>query len=283
MNKISVKKKADPTAPREFLSAEKETTVFTDQRIVILLKEILYNSLSQAIIRIFQTPHKIHRTFLLCCVILTSGLSAYLFIRSLTDYFKYEVATTNRVLFEVPTSFPKVVICHSSPFTTKYAYEFLLQLNKEHIPHMNIFDTTLMSKLNSTQRNELFRQLELLASQHITSEEFPTENKTRLGHSLKDVLMECMFNYQPCSALDFTNTYELIYGNCFVFNSDLSKLAFTPGRWAGLRLKLYANFYSKLSVFNSYFGGMGFVIRVENNTYFTDSTNSDGIKVIFVQ
>ena len=72
-----------------------------------ILKETLYNSLSQAIIKNFFSPHFILKLFLSLFVIVTSGLASYLAIESTMNYFTYGVTTTSRTVYETPTLFPK--------------------------------------------------------------------------------------------------------------------------------------------------------------------------------
>ena len=62
-----------------------------------ILKEGLYNSLSQAIIRILLTPHITLKVFLLLCVLGTVGYASFLVTQSIMTYFSYSVLTTSRI------------------------------------------------------------------------------------------------------------------------------------------------------------------------------------------
>jgi hypothetical protein len=90
--------------------------------ILNLCKEVLYNSLAQSIIKIIFTPYKILKVFLSICVLLSSGLAAYLVLQSIMTFFTYGVTSTSRTIYETPTLFPKVTFCNVNPFTTEYAY-----------------------------------------------------------------------------------------------------------------------------------------------------------------
>ena len=87
-----------------------------------LLKESLYNSLAQAIVKILQTPHFTLKIFLSLFVLGTSGLASYLVIKSILDYFAYQVITTTRTIHEMPTEFPKITICNLNKYATKHAW-----------------------------------------------------------------------------------------------------------------------------------------------------------------
>ena len=95
-----------------------------------ILKETLYNSLCQAIIKIVFSPHFILKLFLSLFVIVTSGLASYLAIESIMNYFTYGVTTTSRTVYEAPTLFPKVTYCNANKFTTKYSRKFFQNHSK---------------------------------------------------------------------------------------------------------------------------------------------------------
>ena len=166
-----------------------------------LIKETLYNSLAQAIIKIKESPYLTLKTFLLICVLALSGLCSYLIIELFLNYFSYGVNTTSRTLYETPALFPKVTICNVNPFTTQYAMEFLKEISQELYPNIDIFNENQMNQLNftfkSTSINVIYRQA--LAKMNKLNE---TE-KRKLSHSLDDIMPDCYFNIQRCSANDF--------------------------------------------------------------------------------
>jgi hypothetical protein len=110
-----------------------------------LIKETLYNSTAQSIIKIIETPSIPLKVFLLACVIVSSGLCSYLIIELIMSYLSYGVSTTSRTLYETPALFPKITICNANPFTTKYAIEFLKKFNKELYPYIDIFNEEQMN------------------------------------------------------------------------------------------------------------------------------------------
>jgi hypothetical protein len=80
------------------------------QEIKPLAKEILYNSIAQAILKIIDTPFIALKIFLFIFVLTSTACSAYLVVQSFLAYFAYEVATTTRTLSETPAPFPKITI-----------------------------------------------------------------------------------------------------------------------------------------------------------------------------
>ena len=220
-----------------------------------LIKEVLYNSLAQSIIKIVQTPNLLLKIYLFTFVVISSGLTCYLIIQSINNYLSFQVITTYRTFYETAALFPQVTFCNLNKYTTKFAFDF--------------------SETNKSDAN-------------LTSQE-----KKNLSHMLDRILFNCFFNYKPCNSSDFVWIYDNNYGNCYSFNSgfdssgskvDLKKSSFA-GSYFGLQLTLYVNFYDKLRYFNSKNGqingkrgGLGLLLRIENSSYQND-LGHDGILV----
>jgi hypothetical protein len=197
-----------------------------------ILKEILYNSLAQAIIKIIFTPrHFILRMFLLTFVLSSSSFSSYLVIKSFIDYFNFRVSTSSRTIYETPTLFPKITFCNLNTFVTEFAWN---------LTQMGIEDGSALS----------------------------IEDKKKLGHILDDILLDCYYNGYPCNSNEFTWMYDLWYGNCFEFNSGLDsnlKESSFAGPYYGLHLTLYVNVYEKLLY--SLTNRLGALIRIGNSSH----------------
>jgi len=279
MNKIQSK--------AETVTQDKINTIEDrNAKIKSLIKETLYNSLSQAIIKIIESPYFTLKSFLLICVLASSGICSYLILELILYYFSFGVNTTTRTLYETPALFPKVTICNVNPFTTQYSMEFIKKVNKELYPNIDIFNENQMNQLNFTYKsvliNVIYRQAKAKMNKLNETE------KRKLSHSLDDIMSDCSFNIQPCSANDFKWFFEPFYGNCWIFNSGLNEssgkkapLLFSsfPGEIYGFQIKLYVNFYKNLSIFNSYFGGLGVLIRIDNSSYLTSYIGTEGIKI----
>ena len=217
--------------------------------IINLLKEVLYNSLAQALIKIVLTPFKCLKLFTFLVVIGASGMAFYLVIQSIMDYFSFEVSTKFRIINENPSLFPKVTFCNINRFTTEYAYNLTLK--------------------NITNGNNL-----------------SNEDKQKLGHDLNDILFECKFNYNECNSKHFIWSYDDVFGNCYTFNSGFDSngtkthliKSNIAGPDAGLNLKFYTNIYEKL-LDCAFVHGLGALIRIGNSSYSTFYSNGG----VFVQ
>ena len=221
------------------------------------LKEILKETIesldtpsTKALIKIIVTPHFFLKLILFLFLIGTSGYSSYLVIQSIINYFNYDVTTTSRTIYEMPTLFPKVTFCNVNSYTTQYAYDLL---------QIKTIDDSILS----------------------------IEEEKRLGHDWNDILILCTFNSNQCDSSDFIWSYDEYYGNCFTFNSGLKsnesliEESSIFGPFYGLSLILYVNFYEKLLNSTYKYGqvinNMGAVIRIGNSSYETYYSYGDGI------
>jgi len=210
-----------------------------NEAIKATFKDRLYNSLAQAIIKVFLTPYVVVKIFLILFVLGSSGLASYLVIQSIMTYFTYGVSTTSRIINETPTLFPKITFCNVNKFQTQFAFNLTHNLD---------FD----------------------------GENLSNDVKKKLGHNLNDILLECTFNQNKCSQTDFTWSFDPLYGNCYTFNSgfdsngnkiDLNE-SLLSDPYYGLELTLYVNVYEKLLDTITYAAGV--VVRIGNSSYLTD-------------
>jgi hypothetical protein len=103
--------------------------------IVSLLKEILFNSLAQAILKIALTPYVVLKAILIF-VLASIGFVSYLIMQTMLAFLEYNVSTTSRTIYKMPTLFPKVTFCNLNDSTTEYAYN---------LTQSNIYDGEFLS------------------------------------------------------------------------------------------------------------------------------------------
>jgi len=72
-----------------------------------LVKDTLYNSAAQAILKMVQTPSKVVKIFWFICLVCACCLCTYFVIESLVLFFSYEVSTNTRTYTETSSLFPK--------------------------------------------------------------------------------------------------------------------------------------------------------------------------------
>ena len=252
-----------------------------------LLKETLDNSVAHAIFKIIDTPMFTLKIFLFLCVILSSGLCSYLIIELTMSYLSYGASTTTRTLYETPALFPKITICNINPFTTKYALEFLKQINEEVAPNYNVFnDDEQINQLDLLTKLDIIERIKIRAIYKMN--ELNETEKRKLSHPIDEILVK--LESSSCSPNDFAWYFDPWYGNCWMINSGfnstgqrvaLIKKSLT-GEYHGLKMGFYLNFYRNLTIINSspmYGGGLGVLIRIDNSSYLTHYISFDGIKL----
>jgi hypothetical protein len=237
--------------------------------ITALMKEILYNSLAQAIAKLFQKSHFSLKFILLLFILSSISFSSYMVVATILDYYLYEVITTSRVVYEMPALFPKVTICNQNMFTTEYAYKFAKSVNSS----WNIFTNRDSFKNMSydVSYNTRVNFYNFVMS-NLFQPNLSDNDRQKLGHNFEDILLSCYFNNQACNASDFKWKFDPLYGNCYEFNYDTKdiKQSTIPGWINGLILELYVNFNENLNEFNSIYGGVGAIVRLDNSSYLID-------------
>jgi hypothetical protein len=234
-----------------------------------LIRDSLYNSLAQAIIKLFQKSHFPHKLILLLFILSSISLASFMVISVIFDYFSYEVITTSRVIYETPSYFPKVTICNQNKFATQNAFEFVKNFNSSWNFYRNRDLFVNMSYAMSYATRVDFYNIVL---GNTFKPNLSDCDRQKLGHYFEDILLSCYFNNQACNASDFTWKFDPLYGNCYEFNSNGSSIKqSTISGWInGLMLELYVNFNENLNEFNSIYGGVGAIVRFDNSTYLID-------------
>ena len=189
------------------INSESNCNRFKNDTVKTLLKEILYNSLSQAIIKIFSTPNKQLKIILFTFVLISSSMASYLVISSVMAFLDYGVITTSRTIYENYALFPKITFCNVNKFTTQYAY-----------------NQTQMSNLSNQEKRKLGHEFNdiliacLFNLKTCTSSDFTWSYDEKYGNCY---------------------TYNSD-------NDEPSKKSFLVGPEFGLQITLYVNVYEKL-------------------------------------
>ena len=251
-----------------------------------LAKEVLYNSFAQALLKFVETSNNLLKVFIFFFLLVLISLASFMTVETCMSYFSYEVTTTTRTIFETTSILPQVTFCNINFFTTKYAHEFLSQINSS---YNFVQNESLYESLNSTEINRFYFEVKSL----IRDKKITNETLQKLSHSLDDILFGCSFNFKNCSSKDFIWIFNRHYGNCYVYNSgfdsqgnkvdSLANTSFSGSAY-GLYLEIYVKSYEKLSLFNSVWvhnsGSMGGLVRLSNNSRFEEQTYfNDGIKL----
>ena len=153
-----------------------------------LIKESLYNSTAQALYKAYNTSSSLTKLFWCVCMLGACSLCAYFVVKSLIDFFTYEVSMNTRTYFETTSLFPKITFCNKNPYTTKYAFD----LAKQKALKFEECGSYVNLKLNDTER-------------------------IKLTHRIEDIIIECDFNTEQCEESDFVREYDKNLGNLIFF------------------------------------------------------------------
>ena len=224
-------------------SKENDSPINKKEIIKALLKDVLYNSLAQAIIKIFLTPYLILKAFLFVFVVVSTSLASYSVIQSIMIYFSFGVSTTSRTIFEMPTLFPKVTFCNVNEKATEYAYNI-----------------SLTNGGSSTEERKKFgHDLEDILIECLFND------------------IECdETNFTWSYDSNFGNCYTFNSGFDSHGNLTDLKQSTLAGLNFGLRMTLYVNVYEKLLTLgpedndDSNVPSLGAVVRIGNSSYLTD-------------
>jgi len=136
----------------------------------------------------------------------TSGLV----IKSLLEYFEYQVITQIKIVHEIPTEFPSVTICDANPFTTKEAEHLIRNVTlNEYGSDIENYSYTQFDR-NSSNITELMRMHFIRLSE---------DQKQALGLK-KSQIWRCIYDKKTCNTtVDLLWLFNFRWGNCYQFNS----------------------------------------------------------------
>jgi hypothetical protein len=192
--------------------------------ILKILRENLYNSTGQILLKVYESPIIIVKLFWLICIIIFTAICSYQVVMSIAGYLNFDVTTIRRRVVDLPELFPKITLCNKNIFTTDFSFQFLKQVINDHNDFLDdIFNETLMNSKNQNEKYKSVYDLKYTASA-ISSNNFNISMRLLLGSSLEEFIIGCKFKGQECNiSEEFIWKYDSIYGNCFQFNSGIGK------------------------------------------------------------
>jgi hypothetical protein len=253
--------------------------------------KFLRNETLKMFLKVYQVKHECIKFYFVFIIIFAASISSYMLAILIINYLSFEVVTTTRSIAEATSVFPKVTLCNRNMFQSEYALNFLKEINREMFPHIDMFDADKFESNLNDNFIMLYAWQIYNRSLSIIHTNFTDEQQKRLAHDSNDLIFNRHFGFETSlSRFDYFWYFDRIYGNCYVFNSgfDMSgknrvnlKTTNVPGPNGGLSLDYYVGFHQNLTLFNALSSGIlekisagaqGAVIRIENNTFFTDAS-----------
>lgn len=220
--------------------------------------------------KIFKTNRTLTRILWIMFSLISTILCAIMLYESISSYYKRDVVTRIRQIYKTYMSFPTITICNTNIFTTNYSLVLIDQIMSR---NPNVFS----SRIIGTNLQPQVSKLKYFSISFANSFNLSDEERKKLGYSIEQFLLTCSFNQIDCNEKDFDWYYDLIYGNCYRFNSgfnsSIRKVAKT-GKFYGLRLELYVGVPDDLQKFATSIGAHIFI-----NHHKIRPKSSEGIDV----
>jgi hypothetical protein len=210
-------------------------------------KEVLLNSTSHGLPNILRNDSLIIKTVWLVFLLASTTLCSYLCIQSILTYYKYDVTTKTRRIYESPTLFPTIGICTKQRFSTENGLYFLKKVIEKY-KYVDIFNESVYQnyKNNVASLHSYYTKLFSSATIDLLDKNITDEQKKSYQYKLEDIIMDCKFNLlsDNCTTDKFYWEYHRYYSNCYYLNhdnsnSDLFKYAKFSGDGYGLKLTLF--------------------------------------------
>ncbi|KAK0423068.1 hypothetical protein QR680_007950 [Steinernema hermaphroditum] len=145
--------------------------------------------------------------------------------------------------------FPVVTICNSNPYKERNLksggefraldllmndYKIMNQNPGEPIPGADTYGINTMKTLYT--KNERAQEAQILLANRVTE-----HLRIQAGYTFNELIKDCSFNDVPCGSADFQQVVDPIYGNCYAFNHNESRMVHRSGMKSGLRVLIYVN------------------------------------------
>ena len=176
--------------------------------------------------KIFQTKFLVIKILWVIILLAAMNLCVFSLIKSVNDYYGYEVISKTRIINQTPMTMPTIALCNNNPFANKNGRDVL----------MNFFrNVTRNSKLQSfndlAYRNGVFNDDEYdktienatIFKQLLASDRFSDSDRKLFGFNFDEFVINCYFNQEECGREHFSWFYDATYGNCFKFNSGFDE------------------------------------------------------------
>jgi len=236
----------------------------TKENLKAILSEIVLASSIHGIPGILRTKRTFFKFVWALSFITSSSACAFMLIKFVNEYFKYEIVTTSTVKTEMPSKFPEITICNSNPLLTDESVKYVNKvLDEWDLSNKEIWDVLYddKDKMDFTSMNLYMSKLAILAKSR--DKNLTDEFRKSLGFSIDDMLISCVFSLLHCSPKNFEWYFDSLHGNCFIFKGNPDLIVTKEGMLNGLRLEIFVG--EAMSIRNFAFGN-GLTVFINNET-----------------
>lgn len=168
---------------------------------------------------IVKRHNPVIRTVWILCLLASSIVCSFMITKSIMSYFDYETVTkTNRINL-ISADFPAVTICNVNPFVTNVSAQFVEDIMRTN----GLIDPRLLNPADWFKDWTAFDLMNVryfANTNALDNSTYSDAFRQSFGYPLSDMLLSCSYNYADCSLEDdWIWFYDVIYGNCYTFNS----------------------------------------------------------------
>ena len=218
--------------------------------ILIELSELIGDSTVHGIPKILKSKSIFMKTVWLLFTAASLYFCTKQIMKSIEDYLSYGTVTTFENKVEMPAEFPAITLCNLNAFQSDFALNMLGQIKSLFPPNV------VLDKIE-----------ERLLYLSFVSSRFNDTTKKLISFSMKETLISCRFNGQPCYSNDFDWYFDPFYANCYRFNSRKGQIrnVTQTGNAFGLRLELFVGDEYKTQ---SFIRTAGYQVMINNQSNF---------------
>ena len=183
------------------------------------IKEILIaaadDSTTHGIDHFFKRHHPFIRLVWAVCFFASAAICFYMIAMSILAYLDYETVTKAQHINELTADFPTVSICNLNPYLTNSSWAFVEDI---------LVKNGLLNPLAPTAAFQYIFSDYLLIFRFLSGINSINPNladslRKSFGYDLNETLLSCIYNMEICTVDDFEWYYDIVYGNCYKFNS----------------------------------------------------------------
>lgn len=171
------------------------------QKIKKSLIEIIQDSTSHGIPRIIKSKTYFMKLLWTLAFFGSTSYCICLISNSICDYLSFDYSTKIETLTEIPCLFPVIVICNLNLFSGNNSFNFIKEFydNNSNIKSYPNYQQSFYILSDLLLRNDSF--------------------KRSMSLNLNETLISCSFNANPCDSNHFEWMFDVMYGNCYKFNT----------------------------------------------------------------
>lgn len=165
---------------------------------------------------------KSHLIFWIVCFLICFGLCVYMVVKSIMDFYQYEVTTTDRLVAYDQIKFPMITFCNDNPFPSQRTNDLLNDYFRDKFGIVNISSYGDLEKASKTKNLSLEDELSWIKYQ-LSAGVWNESMQRSIGYSVKEMFYAIDFSSKTSNkSINLDWYFDKFYGNCFRFNSDQS-------------------------------------------------------------